>query len=360
MKIAVNSRLYAYTKTGVQRYIENTYKSLAKNHPELDIVYFQTTKTKSLGRTITMPTFLGLLTPFDFFLVIFLILKERPDVFHGPMNVLPVIKIPGVKYVLTVHDCTLFTFPEGSPSISRWYFKFTLWVSIKNADVIFVVSENTKKDIMRIFNVPSSKIYITYCGFDSLPRGTVDPSYTRTQPFFLAAVTHPKRKNIIGALKAFSIFSKAKPEHRQVEFVCVGSISEEECEKLKQLCVTLGIDSRCHFLGFVDDAQLQYLYTNAIALVYPSFYEGFGMPPLEALFLGSIPIVSDSSSLPEVVPFPELRFNTHSEASIAHTMDFVFSLSKDMRVHYLALLKEHAKKFNWDRVAEVFWEGIQY
>ena len=73
MKIAVNSRLYAYTKTGVQRYIENTYKSLAKNHPELDIVYFQTTKTKSLGRTITMPTFLGLLTPFDFFLVIFLI-----------------------------------------------------------------------------------------------------------------------------------------------------------------------------------------------------------------------------------------------------------------------------------------------
>ena len=152
---------------------------------------------------------------------------------------------------------------------------------------------------------------------------------------------------------------KSNPKHADVEFVCVGSIQEHDRQKLVQLSRELGIESSCHFLGFVDDSELACLYAQTIALVYPSFYEGFGMPPVEAYFLGALPLVSDVSSLPEIVPIPELRFDPYSETSIADHMSFVFSLSKEQRSEYSVLLKKHAEKFNWEYAARVFWQGIQ-
>ena len=360
MKIAVNSRIYAYARTGIQRYIEDTYRVLMSIHPEAEFVFFQTSKRKVLGRTRTIPAFLGLVgvTLFDMLLVVFLIRDERPDVYHAPSHVLPLVRVRGVKYVLTVHDCAPFTVPAAYSLLYRTYFKVTLALSVRMADVICAVSESTKNDIVRLFGTDPEKITVTYCGFESLSAPEVRPSDDLPDEFFLAVVTHQKRKNVAGAIAAFSAVVRTNHDARNLGFVCVGSLTGAETDKIREQCERLGILDRCRFLGFVDDGQLAWLYRHARATVYPSLYEGFGIPPLESMSLGTIALVSDNSSLPEVVPFPELRFDSGSEESIAGRMAYVLGLSQPERDRYRDLVTRHARTFTWSKGAAALWHAM--
>jgi glycosyltransferase involved in cell wall biosynthesis len=364
MKIAINSRIYTSVKTGIQRYIEGLHKELIKKCPDVDFVFFQTDRTKVLGRTRVIPSFLGIfgITLFDFFLVLFLLIKEKPDIFHGPSHVLPIIRVPGVKYVLTIHDCAPFTVPQAYSFLYRLYFKITLWFSVRTAHLIYAVSESTKRDVVRIFGVDPSRIHVVYCGFDSLPLGSVSKYKMlaeQEQPFLMAAVTHFKRKNILGALEAFSYLKSTSDRHKDLNFVCVGSLSKKNKKLLTEKAKDLGIIENCRFLGYVSDEHLENLYSECVAIVYPSLYEGFGLPPLEAMCAGAIPIVSDNSSLPEVVPFDELRFDPQDKISIVNCMDFVLSLGKESRLEYISLLKKHAETFTWERSAKLFLRALQ-
>lgn len=362
MKTAVNSRIYLEKGTGIPNYVACLYRKCLELDPRNEFVFFQPNRSRTLGPTEVAPAPAGQLGAalFDTLRVHRLIRRFRPDVFHGPSHVLPLRKCNGVKYVVTIHDLAIRLLPSLYSRQLRWYYRFQFPHALRMADAVIAVSHNTKRDIIRVYRVPENRVHVIHLGVDDRFLRLPEQSHARLIPerYFLSVTTHPRRKNIPAALNAFA---KLTGKDR-LKYVIVGMIDDSQRRELYAQADELGIRDRVVVFGYADDDQLRSLYRNAESLVYPSLYEGFGLPVLEAMACGCPVIAANSSSLPEVMPGPDWLADPRDPDDIAARMRLMLSLSNERRSEIIGQNRRHAGTFTWENAARKTMElfkGLQ-
>lgn len=365
MRIGVDARFYSPSSTGIGRHVSEVLKELAKldtqnqytvflnekNFDKFKILYanFKTVKTKACHYSFAEQTsFLKQLNAYEFDLMIF-----------PQFNVPFFYKRP---FLVTIHDLTIHFFPGKKSN----FFKHLLYKKIiKNAaqesHKILAVSENTKKDIVKYLDVPDFKILVVCNGVsDTFGKDTNEvglqifrAKYGLPQKYFLYVGVMRTHKNILGLLEAFALF---RQKNKSIELVLAGQKDELYFSEILEKMKSLNIESSVHFTGFFPEADFSKLFSASTAFVFPSFYEGFGIPPLEAMCLDVPVISSNTSSLPEVCGEAVLYFDPSDSAAMAHQMEEV--LKPEVREKLIKLGQKQWKKFKWKKVGEKYFEVI--
>jgi glycosyltransferase involved in cell wall biosynthesis len=291
--------------------------------------------------------------------------REGIDLFHAPHYVLPPL-IP-CKSVVTIHDCIHLRFPQYLPNrLAYAYARSSLWIATHRSNRVLTVSEASKRDILRYFSIPENKIDVIYNAIDERYGEAPSPDevlrvrerYQLNDPFVLYAGNIKPHKNLERLIEAFNTLRRSGLD--TVKLVIIG----DEISKyaaLRRAVHKYKLHKHVRFFGFVPDKTLAVLYRLAGVFVFPSLYEGFGLPPLEAMASGTPVITSNVSSLPEVVGDAALLIDPYEPDAIADAMRRVLTepaLREDLRQRGLQRVKE----FSWDRsvrrVHEIYQEVL--
>jgi glycosyltransferase involved in cell wall biosynthesis len=351
VKIGVNSRYILERGTGVPNYVAYLFRKCLELDVRNEYLFFQTSDRKTLGTTLVEPAAPGLFgaAQFDCFRVQRLICRSKVDVYHAPAHILPLRKLPGVKYVVTFHDLATRVLPQQYGWQHKLYYRLQIPRSLKLADAIIADSHNTKRDIIKFYNTPADKIHVVHLGVgDQFIEGAKHVGERLiTEKYFFSITTHPKRKNVLGALRAFATFAK----QTTLKYVIAGLIDDVQRQEVVDLAASLGLSDRVQLFGYADDQQLINLYHHAEFLIYPSFYEGFGFPVVEAMACGTPVITSNTSSLPELMLNDEWLVNPADIGDIASKMQRMITLDPAKRRELIERNAAHARTFTWEKCA---------
>ncbi|WP_139905726.1 glycosyltransferase family 4 protein [Clostridium thermarum] len=278
--------------------------------------------------------------------------KEKIDVYHVPQNGIGLSENITCKKVITVHDLIPYIMPE---TVGRGYLlKFLKEVPniIENTDAIITVSNWSKRDILKFFPIEEDKVFVTPLATDmkykpldkEWCRYMIEKKMNIKKPYILYIGGFSPRKNVRSLIMAFS---KVYPNlNKDYVLVITGSLRDEG-NSLKELCSNLQIYSQVVFTGFVEEDMLPILYNGAELFVYPSYYEGFGLPPLEAMSCGTPVITSNVSSIPEVVGDAGILIDPYDTTNLMEAL--VNTLSDEK-------LKEHLSQAGLNRAAQYSWK----
>jgi glycosyltransferase involved in cell wall biosynthesis len=284
--------------------------------------------------------------------------KESNMIFYSPTH--HGITTKGIKQIITIHDLIPLYYPKGR--IHQYiYYKYKLKKIIEKSDLIITVSNNTKKDILKQYSVDSNKIKVIYNGFDR-PKNKIEKSFSKryvkdkygVKDYILMVGIHYNYKNLHSVIKAYSNLK----EFRNTQIVIVGNNKVKYGKELEGLCKKLNIADKVKFLGFVDDYDKEHLYRASKVFVYPSKYEGFGLPVLEAMANETVVACSNSSSLPEVVGDAAYTFDPNNISQIEKAIYDTLTISEDKYTEYINRGKERIKNFSWDKCAKEVKETI--
>ena len=291
--------------------------------------------------------------------------REHVDLFHAPHYVLPPL-VP-CKAVVTIHDCIHLRFPQYLPNrLAYVYARGSLWIATHRASRVLTVSETSKRDILRYFRVPERKIDVIYNAIDErlgeAPSeqevAQVRERYQLNDPFVLYTGNIKPHKNLERLIEAFNTLRRGGLE--SVKLVIIG----DEISKyatLRRAVHRYKLHKHVRFFGFVSDKTLASLYRLASVFVFPSLYEGFGLPPLEAMAAGTPVITSNVSSLPEVVGDAAILINPYEPDAIAEAMRRVLTdpaLRDDLRQRGLNRVREFSWERSVTRVREIYGEVL--
>ncbi len=277
---------------------------------------------------------------------------ERVQVFHAPHYVLPPL-VP-CRSVVTVHDCIHLMFPQYLPNrAAYWYARTMLGAAVRRASRVLTVSEASKRDILRFFPVPAGKVEVIPNGIDERFYGEPSPDdvarvrerYQLHDPFLLYAGNIKPHKNLERLIEAFAqVRSRGLGELR---LLIIGN-EVSRYPSLRHTVHRLKLHTFVRFLGFVPDQMLAILYRLASVFVFPSLYEGFGLPPLEAMASGTPVVTSNVSSLPEVVGDAALLVDPYDTGELADAIARALGDS-DLRADLVARGRARARQFSWER-----------
>lgn len=263
--------------------------------------------------------------------------------------------LPSCPIVLTVHDVSYRIFPQFFSPRVRLILGLLVGPSARRAARVITISESSRRDIIRFYRVPPHRVVVTPLAagpqYKPQPPGEVQrvrQAYGLQDRYLLAVGNVQPRKNLPRLIEAFSMVAGEVPD---AQLAIVGRSAWRGSE-VEATVNRLGLNNRVRFAGYVPDADLPALYTGAAAFCYPSLYEGFGLPPLEAMSCGTPTITSNVSSLPEVVGDAAITVDPTSVGDIA---DAVRHLLLDEAAH-----TEHrgrglarAQQFSWERTARL-------
>lgn len=280
------------------------------------------------------------------FIVAWLILKFlRPDILHETYFSSVRVAPKKSKVVLTVYDMIHERFPESYSKLDTTSKEKAS--AVARADHVICISEQTKQDLIEILSVDASKISVVHLGFtltskDESAAIKVDAG----RPFLLYVGSRGGYKNFEGLLKAYA----ASPKLKNIfDLICFGGgdLTNKERGLMQQLGIS--IDHVSHVSG--NDALLAGYYKSASAFVYPSLYEGFGIPPLEAMSFDCPVVCSNVSSIPEVVGNAAEMFDPENPDSISAAIERIIS-NAQLRENLIKLGRERIKLFSWERCAQ--------
>ena len=331
MKIAIDATLLRKENTGTGFYIINLVNGLLETSDDKDSFYIIVDKELAgiffdfKGRKnfyILDKKFKNRIQRvlWQFFVLPFELKKKNINILHSPNYVTPLIKL-GLKIVVTIHDLTFFIFPEKFTITKRLFFKFFIPMFIKKADKVIAVSENTRKDILRYFKIKKENVTVTYESIpkyyncDIQPEKNLLSKYGIDKEYMLFVGMIEPRKNILSILKAYKKIEK----EINADLVIVGKKGWyfKEIEQYFENIKSEGLKNKIIFTGYVAEPELKYFYKNALIFIYPSIYEGFGLPPLQSMACGVPVITSDTSSLPEVVADSAIKIDPENEDRLA-------------------------------------------
>lgn len=292
-----------------------------------------------------------------------LIHEKDFDIVHDTYQLGPLfIRNEHCLTITTVHDLVPVLFSEA-PFITKVRHRIIMPVLMRRIDKIIADSNSTKQDIISIFNIPEEKIKVIHLAADEQFKPLdndivieIKQKYNVNFPFILYVGTLEPRKNITTLIKAFYELKKKNLEHKLV-------IAGKKGWKYKEIFETinnLNLQNEVKFTGYVPDEDLPGLYNGADLFVYPSLYEGFGLPPLEAMACGIPVITSNTSSLPEVVGNAGIMVDPLDVNKFAYSINEVLTngaLNMELRKKGL----ERAKMFSWEKCAREtlkVYEGI--
>lgn len=278
--------------------------------------------------------------------------RHKLDVLHSLHYTLP-LAFPG-RRVVTFHDMTFFLFPQLHTLPKRYFFRLFIHLSRRRANAILADSESTRQDAIRLAGVPPAKIHTALLGVTPDFRPEHDPAalqavrikYQLPERYLLYVGLLEPRKNLPALLQAFANLPAQEPA---VKLVLVGRKGWMYTQTL-QLVHSLGLGERVHFTGYVDQVDLPRVYNLAEIAVYPSLYEGFGFPVLEAMACGTPVITSNVSSLPELAGGAGVLVPAGDVPALATAIAHLLSdPSERQRRSVLGL--ERAAQFTWERTA---------
>jgi glycosyltransferase involved in cell wall biosynthesis len=355
MRVAIDARkLHDF---GIGTYIRNLLRHLARiDH---DTEYVLLCGEADLGVAAQLgPNFRAVLEPSPNYSireqihVPWVLRRERPDLYHAPHYVLPAAI--SCSSVVTIHDCIHLMFPQYLPNRMAYaYARAQMWTAAHRSDCILTVSDASKRDILHLFNISPEKIVVVYNAIDAHFSVTPPPDavarvrerYQLDHRFVLYVGNIKPHKNLVRLIEAFSELRTGELE--DVKLLIIG----DEISKLPALRHAVHrhkLHKHVRFLGYVPDDQLTVLYRLAAVFVFPSLYEGFGLPPLEAMASGTPVVVSNVSSLPEVVGDAAVLVDPHDIDSIVDGLRSVLTnpaRADDMRRKGL----QRAGEFSWER-----------
>ncbi len=293
-----------------------------------------------------------------------LLSQYNVDVYHGVRNFeLPVKKV--CRYVVTIHNLVPLFFPELVPSKHLLFFKLFMKRAAKTADIIITDSKHSKRDIVHYLSIPEEKIRVIYLGYEPRHQRVVDQQMAQTvlthygisQPYLLFVGVIEPKKNLNRLVEAFSLLRQNSSIGKELQLVIVGG-KGWFCENLYQKVQELHLDRHVIFTGFVPDDDLPYLYTGAEVFVFPSIYEGFGLPVVEAMAHGVPVVTSKVSSLPEIAGNAGLLIDPKDPEAICTGIAEVLSHPQKKEQMKQAGLAQ-ARQFSWKRTAEETYKVYQ-
>ena len=291
--------------------------------------------------------------------------KTDLDLIHNPSQI-PTFFKPAQKYIITVCDLTPLKFPKEHKIGKELIYKLLYPRTLKYSDRIIAISCSTKQDLINHFKIPDNKIKVIHLAADEKFQPPEKKSilkfkteYNLNYPFILYVGTLEPRKNIPTLIKAFYNLKKYNLPHKLV-------IAGKKGWKYKSIFETiekLDLQDDVIFTGYVPSEDLPALYSAADLFVYPSLYEGFGLPPLEAMSCGCPVITSNSSSLPEVIGDAGIMIDPYDIDLLASSMYEVLT-NDELKADMIKKGLERAKMFSWEKCAretlEVYEEVYNY
>jgi glycosyltransferase involved in cell wall biosynthesis len=283
-------------------------------------------------------------------------LRDRLDVLHCPVLIQPVVS--PVPTVITVHDLIFLRYPERYPRAKRLYLTALARASVRRARRIIAVSEATRRDLQALLGVPPQRVTVIPNGVDHAryyPRPPAEIAAFRAahdlpERMILYIGTLEPRKNLPQLLRAYAAVRAGLGGACLV----IGGAKGWFYDEIFRVAQELGLDSgpdAVRFAGYIPDAEQPLWYNSATAFVYPSVYEGFGLPPLEALACGIPVIAADRSALPEVVGNAGLLVDPDSEAALAAALRAVVN-DPALAARLRAAGPAQAARFSWPASAE--------
>jgi glycosyltransferase involved in cell wall biosynthesis len=355
VKVAIDTRkLHDF---GIGTYIRNLLRHLARIDRENEYVLLCHEPDMGVADQLG-PNFRTVLEPSPNYSlreqvhIPWVLMREKPAVFHAPHYVLPTAV--RCRSVVTIHDCIHLMFPQYLPNRAAYaYARAAMWSAAQSSDRILTVSEASKRDILHFFNVPPEKIAVVYNAIDE--RFWIEPDadhisrvrerYQLDHGFVLYAGTIKPHKNLVRLIEAFAELRQSPFE--ELKLLIIGD-EISKLPALRRAVHTHKLHKHVRFLGFLPDETLAVLYRLAAVFVFPSLYEGFGLPPLEAMASGTPVVTSNVSSLPEITGDAALLVDPYDVDSIVNGMRRVLAdpaLAAEMRTKGLV----RARDFSWER-----------
>jgi glycosyltransferase involved in cell wall biosynthesis len=353
---------------GIGTYLRNLLRGLANIDRDTEYVLLcrpgDVEVAKSLGENFrAVPERSGHYSIREQIAIPMAVRRERADVFHAPHYVLPALT-PG-RTVVTIHDCIHLMFPQYLRNrLAYPYARASMWTAAHKSNRVFTVSEQSKRDILKFFNISPDKIVVTPNAIDD--RFSSPPSdelmtqtrerYQLSHAYVLYVGNIKPHKNLDRLVEAFHLVrNQGRPE---LELVIIGH-EISQIQSLRRAVHKYQLHRYVRFIGHVPDKTLAVFYRLASVFVFPSLYEGFGLPPLEAMASGTPVVTSNVSSLPEVVGDAAVLVDPYSAQAIADGIIRVLHsshLRNDLRTRGLARVREYSWARSVQRVREVYGE----
>lgn len=367
MKVCLDLTPALHNTAGTGRYVRELAKALVDLGHADDLSFFYVDSTEGAGvetpgsiprKTVrcskrgwsaaaALSSYLGI--PMDRFV-------GEADVFHATWHLLPRLRTPAT--IMTLYDLSFALYPETHLRVLRWSSNVLVPRFLRACDRIIAISESTKRDAIRLYGIPEEKIVVTHLAAEDRFR-PADPDRVAVvrdrlglPPRFLLYVgTIEPRKNLDVLLGALV---RLKGQGREVPLVVAGRLGwlyDGFLEKIR----SLGLENLVLLPGFVPDDDLPALYTAAEGFVYPSVYEGFGIPVLEAMGCGTPVLCSDVSSLPEVAGGGGILLPPGDPAAWAAAISRLTgepALRRELREKGF----RQASRFRWEETAKRTWE----
>ena len=286
------------------------------------------------------------------------LMKNKLDVFHAPAYACP-LTYTG-KIVLTVHDLAIYRHPSWFPSGQSFSTKILVPKSINKAEKIIAVSQATKKDIVKLFKVPSNKVSVVHEGVvpqkgvgkaKSVSKTIVQKKYKIGDKYLFFIGTIEPRKNLIALIKAYNnLLVKDYKKYKDYDLVIAGKKGWKYEEVFKTI-KDQKFNYKIRFLNYISQEHKVTLMKNATCFVFPTLYEGFGLPIAEAMSMGVPVITSNVSSMPEVSGDAALLVNPNKITDIEKAIAKVLT-NKKLRDKMSKAGLVQAKKFTWAKVAK--------
>jgi glycosyltransferase involved in cell wall biosynthesis len=280
-------------------------------------------------------------------------LTDRLGLLHCPSQTAP--PLTPCPIVLTVHDLIPLKVPGETTTAERQRFARALGASVRRARRIITVSEFTRRDLITTFRVPEDRVDVVRWGVDAPSPGPAAPAeataaarYSIGVPYFVAFGGEAPRKNVPRLLEALSRFTREVTA--EVRLVLIG-VPDGVQPRFRAQAEALGVGKSVVVLGYLEDGEVNGLLAQAEALVYPSLYEGFGLPILEAMAVGTPVITSKVTSMPEIAGDAALLIDPTDSASIAEAMRACY-LDDGAKAALRARGFRRIAAFTWERAAE--------
>ena len=276
------------------------------------------------------------------------------------------------KFIVTIHDLTIHLFPgKKSNPIKHFLYKKIIQHAASKSVKILAVSENTKRDIIENLSIKPEKISVVYNGISAGFKKEdseknikqFKKNYHLPENYFLYTGVLRTHKNILGLVEAFVLFREKNLEKinlgktKNMHLVIAGPKDNLYFPEIKKLVKILKINDFVHFTGFFPEKDFSKLFCASEAFIFPSFYEGFGIPPLEAMSVDVPVMSSNTSSLPEVCGDATLYFDPKDKQDMAEKMLEI--LNPETQKKLISKGQVQWKKFTWEKVGEKYFQAIK-
>lgn len=348
--IVINARFLTQKISGVQRYAIEMSKELKKIYPYIKFITPKNVMHQTLAEELGAERYGTLKGHFWEQIDLLRYLRSNGDPLL--LNFSGLSPLLYRNKITTIFDLAFLRHPDWFSKKYYYFYKTLLPIAIRNSKAILTISNFSKKEIIDLLHVQMNKIHLVYCSVSEVFRGGDETNLaTSKKQYILSVSSIDPRKNFYNLILAFN-----KLDITGLELMIIGS--EHSVFNNRDLKKAIQSNKNIHFTGYLSDEELVQQYKNAILFVYPSIYEGFGMPPLEAMAFGCPAIVSNTTSLPEVCGDAAYYIDPYDINDIADGMKEVLE-NHGLREQLIRNGYARIKLFSWEKSAKHVSEIIK-